>query len=727
MTTLFSRSALTRAISGICLLAAGQAMAADATLPRIGVSANADEALELSPYRTGGDVQVVTRAEIEDRHYRNVTDAIRRIPGVQVSSPGYKAQEYGTTFGEEISINGDNSVVILVDGRRLDNDANSYGQGNASKSKVPLNVISNINNIERIEVIKGTGGVAYGADATGGVINIITRKGGNDRIAEASVAFGSWGKYDYALTASGSLADQRFRYFFSGNEQHADDSRYKDWYTDETLNWANTRFKEQGASANLLYAFNEDHELGLNYSWTSGKSHYPITAPDSRYLDLLYTNSLPSGTVGGVAANLRPGYRNWFLYDAWLGSFDKPKSSDVTLKYTFDKDEDLESFARAYRNYRRYRGRLFGGLFGTQFGNITPTLVEQALRSAGNEKKETVDGVDLQLAQHFGRHALMVGWTYDESEYESHTLSNGTRSLTNRDSSGGFLQDKMSLTDRWTFTPGVRYDSYSEIKRTATNGVVTERGGSSDVTFAAYTNYRTDLLGDVYASWAQIFRPKTNNDHNNESPIEPLFDEEGESLTIGIRKTFFGSTAVDINWALTNMTNVVKRYSVWNPATANFATRQVNATERTEGFNVGVDHRFNDNWTFKVSYAYVMSDFAARFTQIDPNDGLNVNALINRFRPTNEYQADVLFSSGRWTVDGWAELYTGLRAPYFSDNQFLVIGLSANYDLPTNTRLFATIDNLTNEAWENKAHPTYGPGSYPQPARNFMVGVEQKF
>ena len=37
---------------------------------------------EQSYYRTGGDVKVITREEIEKRHYRDVTEAIKRVPGV---------------------------------------------------------------------------------------------------------------------------------------------------------------------------------------------------------------------------------------------------------------------------------------------------------------------------------------------------------------------------------------------------------------------------------------------------------------------------------------------------------------------------------------------------------------------------------------------------------------------------------------------------------------------
>lgn len=45
---------------------------------------------EQSYYRTGGDVKVITREEIEKRHYTDVTEAIKRIPGVTFSNSGYR-------------------------------------------------------------------------------------------------------------------------------------------------------------------------------------------------------------------------------------------------------------------------------------------------------------------------------------------------------------------------------------------------------------------------------------------------------------------------------------------------------------------------------------------------------------------------------------------------------------------------------------------------------------
>ena len=68
---------------------------------------------EQSYYRTGGDVQVIDSDTIEKRHYTQVGDALKYIPGVQVQTPGgYRGGEYGYTQTHSIvTINGDARVI----------------------------------------------------------------------------------------------------------------------------------------------------------------------------------------------------------------------------------------------------------------------------------------------------------------------------------------------------------------------------------------------------------------------------------------------------------------------------------------------------------------------------------------------------------------------------------------------------------------------------------------
>ena len=83
-----------------------------------------DTVTEQSYYRTGGDVKVITHEEIEKRHYKDITEAIKRIPGITFQNPDYRGGQYGyPIYNNSIFINGDSRVIVLVDGRRVDNAA----------------------------------------------------------------------------------------------------------------------------------------------------------------------------------------------------------------------------------------------------------------------------------------------------------------------------------------------------------------------------------------------------------------------------------------------------------------------------------------------------------------------------------------------------------------------------------------------------------------------------
>lgn len=241
----------------------------DYTLDTMVVEADAiknkfgDTITEQSYYRTGGDVKVITREEIEKRHYTDLTEAIKRIPGVTFQNPGYRGGEYGYQFyNNGVSINGDTRVIILVDGRRVDNAASTrIGNSTTSGSKatgVNLDQVTNMENVDKIEVIKGPGASVYGSDALGGVINIITRKGGATNTGSIDLATGSWDKHKYALSYSGSAGDDNsWHYFISANRDMSGDTKYKDGTVGGTGTLGGSNWKEDGVNVRIDKDFNE--------------------------------------------------------------------------------------------------------------------------------------------------------------------------------------------------------------------------------------------------------------------------------------------------------------------------------------------------------------------------------------------------------------------------------------------------------------------------------------
>src|SRR2546426_6753650 len=146
----------------------------------------------------GASVSVVTEDDFKTYHYETVEDALRTVPGVEIRRSGSVGKI------SSISIRGanPNQVQVLIDGVRVKSPMS--GQIDLSDVSPEL--------IDRIEVIRGAQSTLYGADAMGGVINIITKKGKGPVSATVEGAAGNYDTYQGRATASGAykLLDYAF-------------------------------------------------------------------------------------------------------------------------------------------------------------------------------------------------------------------------------------------------------------------------------------------------------------------------------------------------------------------------------------------------------------------------------------------------------------------------------------------------------------------------------------
>jgi vitamin B12 transporter len=169
--------------------------------------------VETPAEQLGASVTVVDGADFQTRHYPTVDEALRKVPGVEIERSG----SFGKTTSISIRGLNANQVQVLIDGVRVKSP--TLGQVDLSDISPDL--------IDRIEVIRGPQSTLYGADAIGGVVNIITKKGqgpaagsvqaeaGNrDTLASRGTVSGNYKILDYALSAS----------YFETNGQFQNDS-----------------------------------------------------------------------------------------------------------------------------------------------------------------------------------------------------------------------------------------------------------------------------------------------------------------------------------------------------------------------------------------------------------------------------------------------------------------------------------------------------------------------
>ncbi|MHB2167365.1 TonB-dependent receptor plug domain-containing protein [Alsobacter sp. R-9] len=190
------------------LVAAGLAAPA---LPALAQDSG-ENAIVVTPYRSptaisraGTDITVVNRKDIEEKGQRNILDAMRGLPGVDVRQAGNIGNiAYVTLRGSSPG-----QTLILVDGVRMGDTTSTDGSFDFGTF--------NATDIERIEILKGPQSALYGSDAMGGVINIITRKGSGRPKGYVSVNGGSYGSKGLQAGVSGGT--ETLSYSFSLNGQ----------------------------------------------------------------------------------------------------------------------------------------------------------------------------------------------------------------------------------------------------------------------------------------------------------------------------------------------------------------------------------------------------------------------------------------------------------------------------------------------------------------------------
>ena len=134
--------------------------------------------------RIPANIQVITQEQIQQSTSTNLAEVLQQIGNVPMINSTASLLGIGATpnLGGYESSAASSNTLILLNGMRL----NPIDQGNAPLNVVPLSAI------ERIEITNGGASVQYGNNATGGVINIITKEGSKTP-SQASVSYGSYG------------------------------------------------------------------------------------------------------------------------------------------------------------------------------------------------------------------------------------------------------------------------------------------------------------------------------------------------------------------------------------------------------------------------------------------------------------------------------------------------------------------------------------------------------
>ncbi|MFG6175929.1 ligand-gated channel protein [Halomonas sp. THAF12] len=245
-----SRTVLASLIAGLAASAAAAQEAAE--LDDIVVTAAGyEQQVQDAP----ASISVITRDDLEGHAYRDITDALRNVPGVTVTGGG---------SSQDISIRGMGAkyTLLLVDGKRQgsrETRPNSDGPGIEQGWLPPLSAI------ERIEVIRGPMSSLYGSDALGGVINVITRKVPQEWGGDVSTSMtiqedsASGDEHNSRFYVAGPLVADRLGLQVYGQYDQRDEDAIIGGYADQRL---------ASGTAKLSWTPDETNEIGLEAGYS---------------------------------------------------------------------------------------------------------------------------------------------------------------------------------------------------------------------------------------------------------------------------------------------------------------------------------------------------------------------------------------------------------------------------------------------------------------------------
>lgn len=329
---------------------------------------------------------VISAEKIADRHYLDVADALKDVPGANVLDTGVGAYE------KKVVLNGDERVLVLVDGKRVNID-----MGTMSRASYDLNQMPDVSLIERIEVVKGHGGALYGSDAVGGVINIITKKMDHS-YGKVSMGFGSHQARD--AKAMYTIKEGKTGVMVAASKYKQGYHEYKDAKTEANKRWpVASTYENEKVSVKLSQELSETSnlELGYDFSKFEGVRSYSTKAKSA--------------------------------------SFSNKKTNDFYAKYDWTVNDKDQGFIQLYRNKYDYYNA--GDMYETDTGfeaqqNITLSDNNRLVVGASYRKAKALNATSYTAEKSINNKAVFVSdqwefapsWTLDAGvRYDKHSTA----------------------------------------------------------------------------------------------------------------------------------------------------------------------------------------------------------------------------------------------------------------------------------------------------------------
>lgn len=642
---------------------------------------------------TPSNISVITEDDINAMDVKSLPDILEKIPGAFLTdSSGLEPKI--SLRGTRIGMSG--GALVLLNGIPM----NLGKFGYMDWESVP------VENVARIEVVKGPMSALYGGDSSRGVINITTKRSGEKCSGNVSAVVGESNDRRYSARVAGGL--KKWEYSVSAKK------RDKDGYRDES-ELDSTFFNGEAG-----YWFSDDTRLGFYFN--AGEK------------ERILAKKL---TAAEREENRRqtPDYSDTENTDIITGmNFESRKEAFDVNATVYYKNRD-----KYYENYLL----------------ATSTPYEEELE----ENVFGARGIFTWKKPLFGKkNNLSVGFDYDNDQSDLETVKAASRSIGapytrpdprktgdfKRTELGIFLQEEFSPLDNLTITAGIRYDHFkfdNNADYDFSDGGkydYDETPGYDKWNPRLSVNYQPMKTLGFYAGYSESFRAPTIYDYyysgsysaRNGYTLEP---EQFTQYEAGLRWSHSKYLNVDLSVFRIEVEDMLDTaYS----ETGKYMGKQNIGEATMKGVEVSLMGSPLERFSYRIGYAYTDARYSDDyFAKATSSSVVNINGKRLSKTPYHTLSADLNTQICKWKEGelSW-QINMMLQSSYEMDK--VNSDSYGGYTL-FNTKLrmkhkafeaFIAVDNLTDKEYDGYAYASYGKNYYyPATGRTVAAGISYSF
>ena len=605
-------------------------------------------------------VDVAASVEVFDQERLQATGATNLYEAMQYGT-GIMVNQYGTggssmgNMTSKVAIRGNtNGTLVLVNGIPINI------RGTYDLNDIP------VENVERVEIVRGGGAVLYGSDATGGVINIITKK---ERQNFVKAGIGNYGQQEYVASVQADKLGFSYKYSKWG-EVNDMGMRKSDGKFDRT--WEGP----ENNNFELTYKFNDN--LSLMASHNESKYNYLTT-------------------IG------KPGMRG--AYTPANDTEQDVKRNNIQLAY---EDDGFKATAYYLDRDREKNGKL---------------LSNGAFYNHDDEKSMNY-GLDLQKSYELKDATLLVGASYQSENYKSEEESqaydkdenvNGARAF---DSTGG-------NQSRDNYSVYLQYDK----KLSEANSVVLsarESWTNNSPTGDEFDNFSGQVqfihkLNDnesLYASAGQSFKMPTLYQNYKNDGASDLKPQEGTHYEIGWKKDIDDNRSLRVALFDYEVENNIS--ASWNGSDFDYTNENI----KNKGIELEYSMFANKGFGYNVSASYGNPEAQTIDDGFDygwqkDNSQFEMKAGLTYRMDKWKAAMNAAYVNGRHGYKAKSEKVTE-----FDAKAYLLTNINVEYQAQKDLAFFATINNIFDR--DDVVFYSDSAEYYCTPV-NFLIGMKYSF